>query len=134
MSSRRSLTPSTRRQSHERALLNKYVNGKLCARKMFGIKSCKSNRDNYRLWLILKQSQFKSELKLESVLQKPPHRHILDMVYNCHFPCVKPLMTGSETGSEVSYLTQRKKRTGLLLSGPKTSLQIKVNFTFHLEI
>ncbi len=27
-----------------------------------------------------------------------------------------------------------RKRTGLLLSGPKTSFQIKVNFAFHLEI
>ncbi len=28
----------------------------------------------------------------------------------------------------------RRKRTGLLLSGPKSSFQIKVNFAFHLEI
>ncbi len=28
----------------------------------------------------------------------------------------------------------RRKRTGLLLSGPKSSFQMKVNFTFHLEI
>ncbi len=28
----------------------------------------------------------------------------------------------------------RIKRTGLLLSGPKSSFQIKVNFAFHLEI
>ncbi len=27
-----------------------------------------------------------------------------------------------------------RKRTGLLLSGPKSSFQIKVNFAFHLEI
>ncbi len=27
-----------------------------------------------------------------------------------------------------------KKRTGLLLSGPKSSFQMKVNFAFHLEI
>ncbi len=27
-----------------------------------------------------------------------------------------------------------RKRTGLLLSGPKSSFQIKVNFVFHLEI
>ncbi len=27
-----------------------------------------------------------------------------------------------------------RKRTGLLLSGPKSSVQIKVNFAFHLEI
>ncbi len=28
----------------------------------------------------------------------------------------------------------RRRRTGLLLSGPKSSFQIKVNFAFHLEI
>ncbi len=27
-----------------------------------------------------------------------------------------------------------RKRTGLLLSGPKSSFQIKVHFAFHLEI
>ncbi len=27
-----------------------------------------------------------------------------------------------------------RKRTGLLLSGPKSSFQMKVNFAFHLEI
>ncbi len=35
----------------------------------------------------------------------------------------------TETSSEA-----RRKRTGLLLSGPKSSFQIKVNFAFHLEI
>ncbi len=28
----------------------------------------------------------------------------------------------------------RRKRTGLMLSGPKSSFQMKVHFTFHLEI
>ncbi len=28
----------------------------------------------------------------------------------------------------------KRKRTGLLLSGPKSSFQMKVNFEFHLEI
>ncbi len=27
-----------------------------------------------------------------------------------------------------------RKRTGLLLSGPKSSFQMRVNFAFHLEI
>ncbi len=39
-----------------------------------------------------------------------------------------------ETTSEASYLGCGEKRTGLLLSGPKSSFQMKVNFAFHLEI
>ncbi len=38
----------------------------------------------------------------------------------------------TETTSEASYLW--RKRTGLLLSGTKSSFQMKVNFAFHLEI
>ncbi len=40
----------------------------------------------------------------------------------------------TETSSETSYLGERRKRTGLLLSSPKSFFQIKVNFAFHLEI
>ncbi len=39
-----------------------------------------------------------------------------------------------ETTSEASYLGCGEKRTGLLLSGPKSSFLMKVNFAFHLEI
>ncbi len=39
-----------------------------------------------------------------------------------------------QTKSEASYLCCGEKRTGLLLSGPKSSFQMKVNFAFHLEI
>ncbi len=38
-----------------------------------------------------------------------------------------------ETSSEASYLL-RRKRTGLLLSGLKSSFQMKVHFAFNLEI
>ncbi len=31
-------------------------------------------------------------------------------------------------------LENKRKRTGLLLSGPKSSFQMKVHFAFHLEI
>ncbi len=35
---------------------------------------------------------------------------------------------------ERAYCQKWRKRTGLLLSGPKSSFQIKVHFAFHLEI
>ncbi len=38
-----------------------------------------------------------------------------------------------QTTSEASYLGCGGKRTGLLLSGPKSSFQMKVNFAFNLE-
>ncbi len=44
-----------------------------------------------------------------------------------------PTTSEPETTSEASYLGCGKI-TGLLLSGPKSSFQMKVNFAFHLEI
>ncbi len=54
------------------------------------------------------ESFTRSELKLESVHQESPRSDVLPGLW--------------------------RKRTGLLLSGPKSSFQMKVNFAFHLEI
>ncbi len=66
------------------------------------------------------------ELKLESVHQESPRSDIFRKRATKHFwnrNNVRSILPGL-----------RRKITGLLLSGPKSSFQMKVNFAFHLEI
>ncbi len=73
------------------------------------------------------ESFTRSELKLESVHQESRRSDIFrKRAYQA--------TSETETSSEASYPGLRRKRTGLLLSGPKSSFQIKVNFSFNLEI
>ncbi len=67
-----------------------------------------------------------SELKLESVHQESPRSDIFRK------RATKPLLNRINVRRILPGL--RRKITGLLLSGPKSSFQMKVNFTFHLEI
>ncbi len=72
------------------------------------------------------ESFTRSELKLESVHQESPRSDIFRKELPSHFwnrNIVRSILPGL-----------RRKRTGLLLSGPKSSFQIKVKFAFHLEI
>ncbi len=58
--------------------------------------------------------------------------------------CIKSHHAQTSSGKELHFWNRniirsilpglRRKRTGLLLSGPKSSFQMKVNFAFHLEI
>ncbi len=66
----------------------------------------------------------RSGLKLESVHQESPRLQ------------EKGYQATSETETNVRSVLPglRRKITGLLLSGPKSSFQIKVNLAFHLEI
>ncbi len=72
------------------------------------------------------ESFTRSELKLESVHQESPRSDIFRKWLPSHF------WTRDNVRSILPGL--RRKITGLLLSGPKSSFQIKVNFAFHLEI
>ncbi len=72
------------------------------------------------------ESFTRSELKLESVYQESPRSDIFRKRATSHFwtrDIVRSILPGL-----------RRKKTGLLLSGPKSSFQMKVNVTFHLEI
>ncbi len=72
------------------------------------------------------ESFTKSELKLEWVHQESPRSHIFRKTATSHFwnrNIVRSILPGL-----------KRKITGLLLSGPKSSFQMKVNFVFHLEI
>ncbi len=70
------------------------------------------------------ESFTRSELKLESVHKVTTLRHLQEKGYQ----------TTSETSARSILPELRRKITGLLLSGPKSSFQMKVDFVFHLEI
>ncbi len=69
------------------------------------------------------ESFTRSELKLESVHQESPRSEIFRK------RATKPLLKQKHRQKHL-----RRKRTGLLLSGPKSFFQIKVNLAFHLKI
>ncbi len=95
---------------------------------------CTSNRDDRKLENTVKQSRFKylGELHKEwteagvSAPRVTTLRHFQEKGYQA--------TSETETSSEASYLGSGEKITVLLLSGPKSSFQMKVNFTFNLEI
>ncbi len=72
------------------------------------------------------ESFTRSGLKLESVHQESPRSDVFRKRATSHF------WTRDNVRSILPGLW--RKRTGLLLSGPKSSFQMKVNFAFHLEI
>ena len=72
-------------------------------------------------------------LRLESVHQEPPCTD----VFGKRDTAVAFLVSShSRTRDNVRSVLPglRRKRTGPLLSGPKSSFQMEVNFAFHLEI
>ncbi len=72
------------------------------------------------------ESFTRSGLKLESVHQESPRSDVFRK------RAIKPRLNRDNVRSILPGLW--RKRTGLLLSGPKSSFQMKVNFAFHLEI
>ncbi len=72
------------------------------------------------------ESFTRSGLKLESVHQESPRSDVFRK------RATKPLLTRDNVRSILPGLW--RKISGLLLSGPKSSFQMKVNFAFHLEI
>ncbi len=96
------------------------INAKLTGRKKLGRKMCTSNRDDHKLENTVNQSRFKHLGELhkewtEAGVSALSHFWIRNIV--------RSILPGL-----------RRKRTELLLSGPKSSFQMKVHFAFHLEI
>ncbi len=131
----------TERWAVHRVLYQSIFNAKLTGRKNLGRKSCKSNRDDLKLENTVKQSDsntwdsfIRSGLKLESVHQESPRSDIFRK------RATKPRLNQRQRQKHLidSYRNILpglwRKRTGLLLSGPKSSFQMKVNFAFNLEI
>ena len=96
--------------------VSKHINGKLSGRKMCGRKKCRSNRDNRSLERIVKKRRFKNlgEIHKEwtaagvSASRATTHRRIQDMGYNCHIPCVKPLMTQRQRQKRLTWAKEKK--------------------------
>lgn len=115
-----------------------HIHGKLTGWEKCGRKTCTSSRNDRSLEGIVKQSQFKNvgDLHKEwteagvSVSRTTMHRCVQEMGYKCHIPSVKSLLNQMQVKSVLSGL--KRKRTGPLLNGPKSSFQ--VNFAFNLEI
>ncbi len=72
------------------------------------------------------ESFTRSGLKLESVHQESPRSDVFRK------RATKPLLNQRQRQKHLTWAVE--KITGLLLSGPKSSFQMKVNFAFHLEI
>ncbi len=91
--------------------VSKHVSRKWRGRKKCGRKRCTNNRENRSLMRIVKQNRFKH--------QEPPHTNVSR---NLATVVVRGVLPGL-----------RRRRTGLLPSGPKSSFQMRASFVFHLE-
>ncbi len=74
------------------------------------------------------ESFTRSGLKLESVHQESPRSEVFRK------RATKPLLNQRQCLTRSILPGLWRKRTGLLLSGPKSPFQMKVNVAFHLEI
>ncbi len=106
--------------------VSKHVNRKLSGRKKCGKKRCTTNRENRSLMKIVKQNRFKNldELHKEwteagvKASRATTHRRVLNLAT----VVVRGILPGL-----------RRRRTGLLPSGPKSSFQMRASFVFNLE-
>ncbi len=117
--------------------VSKHVNRKLSGRKKCGRKRCTTNRENRSLMRIVKQNRIwvnftRNGLRLGSRHQEPPHT---DVSRNLATVVVFLLLSHSWTTDNVRGVLPglRRRRTGLLPSGPKSSFQMRASFVFHLE-
>ncbi len=106
--------------------VSKHVNRKLSGRKKCGRKRCTTNRENRSLMRIVKQTRFKNlgELHKEWTeagvkASRAPHTDVSRNLATVVFRGVLPGL--------------RRRRTGLLPGGPKSSFQMRASFVFHLE-
>ncbi len=117
-------------------LYQSILHAKFTGRKKLGRKRCTSNRDERKLENTVKQSQFKHFWASQAS----------QGVNWSWSQCIKSHHTQTSSGKELpSHFWNRnivrsilpglrRKRTGLLISGPKSSFQMKVHLAFHLEI
>ncbi len=110
----------------QNAVHAKHVNRRLSGRKKCGRKRCKPTERTAALWGL--SSTINSRIsvnftrngpRLGSRHQEPPHT---DVSRNLATVVVRDVLPGL-----------RRRRTGLLPSGPKSSFQMRASFVFHLE-
>ncbi len=111
----------TKEAGCSQSAVSKHVNKKFSERKR-----CTTNREHRSLMRIVKQNRFKNlgELHKEWTeagvkASRAPHT---DVSRNLATVVVRGVLTGL-----------RRRRTGLLTSGPKSSFQMRASFVFHLE-
>ncbi len=110
----------TKEAGCSQSAVSKHVN-----RKLSGRKRCTTNQEIRSLMRIVKQNRInnlnftRNGLRLGSRHQEPPHT---DVSRNLATFVIRGVLPGL-----------RRRRTGLLPSGPKSSFQIKASFVFHLE-
>ncbi len=106
--------------------VSKHVNRKLSRRKKCGRKRCTTNRENRSLMRIVKQNRFKNlgehhkewtEAGVKA--SRAPHT---DVSRNLATVVIRGVLSGL-----------RRRRTGLMPCGPKSSFQMRACFVFHLE-
>ncbi len=106
--------------------VSKHVNRKLSGRKKCGRKRYTTNREKSSLMRIVKQNRFKNlgELHKEwteagvKASRATTHRRVKEFGYSCR---------------QRRLTWAKRRRTGLLPSGPKSSFQMRASFVFHLE-
>ncbi len=119
--------------------VSKHVNRKLIGRKKCGRKRCTTNRENRSLMRIVKQNRFKNLGELHKEWTKAGSRHQeapqTDVSRNLATVVVFLLLSHSWNTDNVRGVLPglRRRRTGLLPSGPKSSFQMRASFVFHLE-
>ncbi len=111
--------------------VSKHVNRKLSGRKKCGRKRCTTNERTAALWGLSSKIDSRiwvnftrNGLRLGSRHQEPPHTVVVFL-----------LLSHSWTTDNVRGILPglRRRRTGLLPSGPKSSFQKRASFVFNLE-
>ncbi len=84
-----------------------------------------TNRENRSLWGLSIKIHWRiwvnftrNGLRLGSSIESTTHRRVEEFVYSCH---------------QRRLTWAKRRRTGLLPSGPKSSFQMRASFVFHLE-
>ncbi len=102
--------------------ISKHVNRKLSERKR-----CTTNRENRSLMRIVKQNRFKN---LGELHKEWSEAGVKASRATTHRDVTRNLATDVVRGV-LPWL--RRRRAGLLPSGPKSSFQMRASFVFHLE-
>ncbi len=103
--------------------VSKHVNRKLSGRKKCGRKRCTTNRENRSFMRIVKKNRFKNLGELHKEWTEAGVKASnTDMSRNLATVVIRGVLPGL-----------RRRRTGLLSRGPKSSFQMRASFVFHLE-
>ncbi len=113
-------------------LYQSILNLKLTGRKKLGRKRCTSNRDGRKLENTVKQCGFKHIVRASQGVNWSE----CIKSHHAQTSSGKGLQSHFWNGNNVRSILPglRRKITGLLLSGPKSSFQIKVHFAFHWKL